>query len=342
MSVWLLVVVFLLAAAGTGIVRRHALARQLLDVPNSRSSHVVPVPRGGGLAIVASVALASVFILASGGGETATIPLLGLPIAAVGWLDDTRGMSVRVRLFIQAVASAVVAWRFPIQALPWPGGHVTLGLCGFCLALPATIWCVNLFNFMDGIDGIAGAEAIFVFGSAMMLIAAGGGGASSLLSLSLGAVAAAAAGFLLWNWQPAKIFMGDVGSAYLGFLIGAFALSAAVEQHLPIWTWIVLGGAFFADATVTLAVRALRGERVYDAHRSHVYQRLARRWRSHALVVLAYTAVNVCWLLPWAVACVRRPQSGLAYSSCALAPLIVAAVLLGAGRREPGSVTSSC
>jgi Fuc2NAc and GlcNAc transferase len=149
---------------------------------------------------------------------------------------------------------------------------------------------------------------------------------------------AASAGFLIWNWPPAKIFMGDVGSGYLGYVIAVLAMAATRDNPAAVWVWLILGGVFFVDATVTLARRSLLGERLDEAHRSHAYQWLARRWRSHRRVTLSVLAVNVFWLLPAAWLAMRYPRAALWSLAGAFAPLIILAIAAGAGRREqPGS-----
>jgi Fuc2NAc and GlcNAc transferase len=141
-------------------------------------------------------------------------------------------------------------------------------------------------------------------------------------------------GFLVWNWSPAKIFMGDIGSGYLGYLIAIIALAAVDESPDALWPWLILGGAFFVDATVTLVRRIVRGDRVYEAHQRHAYQWLARRWRSHKIVTVSMIAVNLLWLLPCACAAVLNPRLATWIAIGALSPLVVVAIAAGAGRRE--------
>jgi Fuc2NAc and GlcNAc transferase len=145
---------------------------------------------------------------------------------------------------------------------------------------------------------------------------------------------AACGGFLLWNWPPAKIFMGDVGSGYIGYMVGVLALAAARASPDALWIWLILGGAFFIDATVTLARRAVRGERVHEAHRSHAYQWSARRW-GHKRVTVAVSLLNLVWLLPSALLAMRYPERAVLITVGTLAPLLVLALALGSGRREP-------
>jgi Fuc2NAc and GlcNAc transferase len=207
---------------------------------------------------------------------------------------------------------------------------VELGLTGDALAVLAIVWVVNLFNFMDGIDGIAGSEALIV-------CVAGGaiaGQSSEHVAAAAWLLAGASAGFLAWNWPPARIFMGDVGSGFLGFFIAVLALAAARSAPASAFVWLILGGTFFVDATVTFLRRLLRGVRVYEAHREHAYQWLSRRWQSHAAVDWAFIAVNVCWLAPWAWFAATHPEYAALAGLAALLPLVVLAVAMGAGRPE--------
>jgi len=139
---------------------------------------------------------------------------------------------------------------------------------------------------------------------------------------------------LIWNWAPARIFMGDVGSGYLGYVIAVLAIASARDNPATLLSWLILGGVFFCDATVTLVRRLLRRDRVYEAHRSHAYQRLARRWQSHSRVTIAVMAINVCWLLPCALFATAHPQFALWSTLGAYAPLILLVLFTGAGGAE--------
>jgi Fuc2NAc and GlcNAc transferase len=332
----IVVVTFLLSALLTGVARRFALARGVLDVPNERSSHEAPTPRGGGAAIVLSAAAAWIALGLIGVVQAHIVIALlggGLAIAAIGLLDDRFRLSARVRLSVHfAAAWWALVWLNglpPVQV----GEHVIVfGWAGYLLAMPAIVWAVNLFNFMDGIDGIAASEAIFmVCGGILLVLVNDGGHPHPAIGLVF---VAACCGFLLWNWPPAKIFMGDVGSGFLGYVIAVLAVIEAHESAVALLVWLMLGGVFFVDATVTLARRLLRGERLYEAHRTHLYQCLARRWRSHRRVTLAVLAVNVAWLLPMAMFATRSPAHAPLLLAAALAPLIVLAFAVGAGASE--------
>jgi Fuc2NAc and GlcNAc transferase len=318
----------------TGLIRRHAPRCGLLDVPNVRSSHHSAVPRGGGLA-VALIVLATALILALLRGLPGAEALAwlggGSLMAGVGLLDDRGGLSVRGRLLAQLLAALCALWvcdAFPLDH--GMHGSTMLRIATWLAGAIAIVWAINLFNFMDGIDGLAGQQALFVATAALFLGAGPPAGAEGWMLYS---VAGATAGFLVWNWAPARIFMGDAGSSFLGFALALAAVATSCNGSLSLWTWLILQTAFIADATVTVCVRALRRERIYTAHRQHAYQRLARHWRSHARVSLAFTCVNVVWLLPLAAASVARPDLAARLALIALVPLCIVAVVFGAGRQ---------
>jgi len=297
-----LLVVFFLSWGLTLVLRRYALARSLMDVPNERSSHSVPTPRGGGVAIVVAFAFA-LPVLASIGliEQTAMIGILGggLLVAAIGFADDHGHIAARWRLLGHFVAAGwVVFWINGLAPVPLFGVLVDLRLLGDLLAVIYLVWMLNLYNFMDGIDGLASAEAISVCLAACLVY--GWCGHADLM-WSVLALAAAVAGFLCWNFPPARIFMGDAGSGFLGVVLGAMALQASWGNPALLWSWLILLGVFIVDATWTLVQRLLRGDKVYQAHRSHAYQHAARRTSSHLAVTSAVVLINVVWLLPWAL-----------------------------------------
>lgn len=329
----------LVGLLGTWTMRAYALRRDLLDHPNARSSHVVPTPRGGGVAIVAGFCLATTaWALESDGEHAAQLWLAIVPpallVAAVGFVDDHRPLSARLRLLVHfAAATWAVGMLGGLPAIPWPGGALPVGLAGGVLAVVAAVWCLNLYNFMDGIDGIAASEAVFVAVAAGVL--AGSGSPAFLPLLSL---AAAAAGFLAFNWPPARIFMGDAGSGFLGLALAGLLLSLHASGHLPIGAALILLGAFLADATVTLLVRLRRGERLHEAHRTHAYQRAARRFGGHRPVTVAVLAIDILWLLPLAALATRWPDWSVPLAGLAIVPLAALSLALGAGRSDSGQM----
>lgn len=308
----------------------------IIDTPIARSSHFIPTPRGGGVSIVVASVL-GILVLAWWHivDRSLVVALVGggLLVAWVGFMDDRGVASVRVR-FLVHVAAAIWALYALGGLPPVQIGAIAfdLGIVGDFVGAMAIVWVLNLFNFMDGIDGIAASEAAFVTGTGAVLgIASAGSTAVSAAALT---VFTASLGFLVWNWPPAKIFMGDVGSGYLGYVIAVLAVAAARESAIAIFVWLILGGVFFVDASVTLIRRLLRRERVYIAHRSHAYQWLARRWQSHKRVTQLVCAINIVWLLPMAWLCVLYPAFALHFAVLALLPLVPLALFAGAGRSE--------
>ena len=326
--------VFLLSAALTFQIRRSALHKQLLDIPNDRSLHTVPTPRGGGSAIVLVFFAAVAALTATNYVETKNSIILigcGALVALTGFLDDRQLLShARSRLALHFVAAVIaVSVLGGLPTLPVFGTDVSLGVFGGILATTYLVWLLNLFNFMDGIDGISGAEVVSVCGAAAFLIHRTTHD-YNIASLPL-ALAAATLGFLVFNWPPAKIFMGDVGSGFVGFIIGIFSLIAADSAGLLGWVWVILLGVFIVDATVTLIGRLFRKQKPHVAHRSHAFQHLALRFGSHKPVTIGVVAINLFWLFPIAFAVTEGRIDGFTGVLIAYTPLTIAALILGAG-----------
>ena len=326
----ILAMVFCLSVGLTYLVRQFALKKNIIDTPNERSSHSVPTPRGGGLAIVLSFYSALVFFYIQGSLEASIFyGLLGLAsIAVIGFIDDHDHIPARYRLLVHfAAASWACYW---LGVIPWGGDDVWLYYLLWGISLFYLVWLLNLYNFMDGIDGIATLETVTVMASASLLLFLDD--VDTHLSPML-ALVAALLGFLVWNWPPAKIFMGDVGSAFLGILIGAFSLITANNGTLDFAVWLILLAVFITDATYTLLVRLFRGEKVYEAHRSHAYQYLSRQY-GHKLVTIGVLMSNIFWLLP--LAWLGHHYSPFLIICVALAyvPLIVLAMKSQAGLAE--------
>lgn len=317
---------FLACAVLTRLTLAWLARRDILDRPNARSSHASPTPRGGGLAVTAVVLAAFAAIaLVEGAPPVGYAPLLAaLALAAVSWVDDLSGAPIAARLGVQVAAVAAVLWAMPAlagAADAWVGpvlGPVCIGL--------AWIWFVNLYNFMDGIDGLAGAETASIGLGVLLLAGVGAVGAGD--GLRGAALAGAALGFLVWNWHPARVFLGDVGSVPVGFLVGWLLLRAAAEGA---WAAaLILPGYFLVDATVTLISRALRGQTPWHAHREHAYQRALKRWPRHDAVTLQVTALNVVLV---ALALVSA-MPGRAVLAVSVAGLLCAALLARLGARR--------
>jgi Fuc2NAc and GlcNAc transferase len=321
----------------TAWLLRHSRIRALVDRPNARSSHSTPTPRGGGLSMVAVTSLGVLGLYALGTIAlplTAALLLGGLSIAAVGFWDDVRSAPVGVRMAVHFGAAIWAVYCFGGTSVIRMGAvSADLGIAGSILSVLTIVWTLNLFNFMDGIDGIAASEAACILFGAAALGSFVAKSAPAAVAPELIA-GAACLGFLRWNWPRARIFMGDIGSGYLGYVIAVIGIHSNQTSAINIYAWLILGGVFFVDATLTLCRRMLRRQRVYEAHRTHAYQWLARRWGSHARVTLTVIAVNIAWLLPCAALAVGYPAYGAWICLIALAPLAVGAFLSGSGRPE--------
>jgi len=321
--------------AVTFFVMRNAEYLQVMASPNARSSHTRPTPSGGGVGIVAGGALAGLSTALSTPWPTVLVLILGLAMAAVGFLDDRKPIPAAYRLAAQlALAGIMAALCIPATQLAIGIGLPLPGVMLILFAIVGTVYWVNIFNFMDGIDGIAASQAAYMLGGAALLAVV----AQPVLLEQpffwwLVATAAAAAAFLALNWAPAKIFMGDAGSYFLGFIIAFFALATVALGWLTLWQWLILGALFIADATVTIVRRLRLRERLFEAHRRHAYQRLSRRWKSHPAATGLYIGINVVWLLPMAFIAGDR-LFGFFAMLIAYGPVIVLMVMAGAGRPE--------
>ena len=326
------IVFFILTLLFTGYMRHYALKKNIIDNPNERSSHSVPTPRGGGVAVVCSYLLALAVLIYS---QQLTVHIgltlmgAGFVIALLGFLDDHGHINSMLRLaihFLVAIGAVISLGGFAEVTI---FNGLQLGFVANIIAVLFLVWLLNLYNFMDGINGIASVEAITTTASMAILY--------SLLNTSLNSdllwlLAACVFGFLLWNFPKAKIFMGDACSGFLGLTLGILALIALKENLALFCAWIICMGVFVVDATYTLVKRVLSGYKMYDAHRSHSYQILARKWGSHTPVTLAVAAINLLWLLPIAYMTVIQkwayPELGILI---AYLPLVLLVIKLKAG-----------
>ncbi|AWY43537.1 glycosyl transferase [Pseudomonas putida] len=335
MNSLLLVGVFLASLLLTNTLRRYALKNKLMDVPNARSSHSTPTPRGGGVAIVISfLAALSVYALTGIVPQEQYVGLFGAGavVAIIGFADDHGHIAARWRLLGHFVAASWMLFCFgglgPVDVF---GITVDLGGGGAILAAIYLVWVLNLYNFMDGIDGIAGAVAICITIAGACLYWVCGFTREVWTPLLL---ASACAGFLVWNFPPAKIFMGDAGSGFLGIILGGMALQAGWVEPQLLWSWIILMGVFIVDATYTMLHRLIRGEKIYEAHRSHAYQYASRQHLSHKKVTVAVILINVIWLTPLAFWVGVGGLDGVSGLFLAYLPLIVLALRYNAGKAE--------
>lgn len=333
---WFLLLTSAISWALTGFIRRYALAQNLIDIPNERSSHSVPTPRGGGVAIVISL-LAALPIL-NGLDLLSTNVLVALwgaacAVAVTGFMDDHGHIAARWRLLVHFGAAVWgLYWLGGFPALTVFGYLIDLGWLGYVLAVIYIVWLLNLYNFMDGIDGLASIEAITVCaGGALMAWLV----RPDLTTWMLPALLATSVfGFLFWNFPPARIFMGDAGSGFLGITLALLSIQAAWVAPQLIWVWLILLGVFIVDATITLCRRVLLGEKFYKAHCSHAYQFASRILGSHRPVTLTVCAINIFWLLPVAALVALEKLDGIVGMVVSYLPLFLLAYRYKAGDRQ--------
>ncbi len=332
------VLLFAISALITGCVRWLLARHGLMDLPNVRSSHTVPVPRGGGVGIVIAFLSAVAWILVRHVIVASLARALiggGLAIATVGFLDDRFKLAAWPRIVIHSVAAVWAVWCLDgMCPAHFNDGGDLWGWIRRCAAFAALVWLTNLFNFMDGIDGLAGVEAVSVSGLGAVLVLHDGLPSVAQLLFML---SAASLGFLVWNWPPAKIFMGDVGSGFLGFTLGTLALFSSRTSPKLTWPWLILLAAFVVDATVTLLRRLFQHARWYEAHRSHAYQHAAQAFGSHAKVTCAVAAINIGWLFPLAWAASRYQQAAPIFAAAAVVPLVYMTFRFEGGQERPSS-----
>jgi len=316
-----------------GVIRRHAITLSLVQSPNHRSSHVVPTPSGGGIGIAVAGTLTGALAAWQAGPGLWAVVAGGAVIAVLGFVDDIRDLSSRLRFGIQALLVTLLV----CTAGAWPDLSSFAGVIPGVVVVPvllfAGIWWVNLFNFMDGIDGLAASEGIFILAGALALwMAVVPEASTDPVWLWSFCVLAACAGFLLHNWPPARIFMGDAGSNFIALVIFGIALYTVAHGHLNYVSWLILAAVFVADATVTLCRRMLEGQSWLSAHRSHAYQRLSRRWNSHRRVTMSVMAISLAWLLPLAWLSLALPTMAGWILLVAYMPILVGVFLAGGGK----------
>ena len=283
----------------TGLATWYAGRRGLLDYPGERQSHTVVTPRGGGAGLVISLLFVSLLI---GGANSSDfwvqciVPAV-VVLAITGWWDDHASLGVGLRFMVQLAVSFYLLWCAANAG--WLQGVIPMVMSGLFV-----IWMTNLYNFMDGSNGMAGLQGVFAAGVLAALFHVSGDGQFSLLALLL---AACCAGFLPWNLGHARVFMGDVGSLVLGFLFAAFLLygigTGAFDYPVALMVMLL----FLTDASLTLLMRVIRGEQWYNAHRQHLYQRLIAHGWTHGRVAMLYQAINLTLVLPGIVIAVNFP-----------------------------------
>jgi Fuc2NAc and GlcNAc transferase len=346
----------------TYLVLRIAPKIGLVCIPSDRSSHSGIMPHGGGIGFVTTFLLAISILYYQEylpGNQWLVLVGCGGLIALLGLWDDITHVAIHWRLLVQFICVSLGVWLLGGLAALQAGNQVVyIGLIGFGISVLLLMWWLNLFNFMDGIDGLAASEAIYIALGAVTVLWFGDWisvpdipSDTAVFELLLVIFSASVFGFLLFNWPPASIFMGDVGSTFLGYTLGMLALISVIEGILSIWVWLILSGVFWVDATLTLVRRMLTGERWYEAHKSHAYQHAvemfhnldkfatssllkANRNHPHRRASSIIIIINLFWLLPMACISVVLPNMAIMILVMAWAPLIWLAYRLGAGKHR--------
>ena len=307
---------------------RVAISSDIVATPNFRNLHTRPIPVGGGI-VFSFVFVFSLFFLwwlnqisddlfwalAVGGSLTALF----------GFLDDLKDIRASIKLVAQFFLSGwLLFWvdGGPLLSIDWIPVLVAIPVTALFL-----IWMINAYNFMDGIDGMAVSGAVFVSGAIALVLLLSNGESEffSVFILFLASIST----FLLFNWSPASIFMGDSGSAFIGYIFGSLILFTVMSGDISIWTWLIVFGYFFADTTVTQLMRIILVKKWYLPHRSHAYQNLARISGSHLKVTGAVVLYNVTWILPLTIWSVMKPEMALFAVVLAIAPSLVFALKYG-------------
>ncbi len=333
-SLILITVIFLLSILFTKFSILFAERRNIKSIANQRSSHFIPVPNGGGLGFLI-ITLISLIILTNIDDMSIKnsnyLIFTSMVVGLMGFADDINDIPALQRFLVQLSASAIVIIFFT----QFPNiNFLDFSILGkpflYIFGIIFLVWLTNLYNFMDGIDGLATLEGIFILFSYLFIIFYNG---NSMLLItheklflfnSILILISALFGFLLFNFPNSSIFMGDVGSSFLGFFLGSIGIYAASSEWINFWTLTIIWSIFLVDATVTLLVRILRGEVWYDAHRSHAYQKITQsyvkkiskkyneeshsRTKAHRFVCLLYSAINLVWVFPLSILSMNYPS----------------------------------
>lgn len=324
---WFLLFVLCLATwLLSHVYRSIAIRWGVLDFPNDRSAHFDPTPVGGGLVFLLLFLSGFGYFYLQGIVENHLLfALLGpLVVAITGFIDDINSLSVRLRsiAYLSAAAWCMVWIDFPLINLL--GYELEFGFVGFLIGTFYLAGLLNLYNFMDGIDGIAAGEAVFTTAGAATILFLNQGETNDLLILLF----AVSLGFLVINWPKARVFMGDVGSGFLGITLGLLSLHMV---EVSLWSWLILLAWFLTDSGLTMLIRLLRGDKIYESHNFHAYQHLSRKVGSTKALVYILS-VNLIWLFPLAFLADTYRDWGVVLLILAFLPLLLAQYLIGAGQ----------
>ncbi len=346
---FIFLVVFVLSLSITSLIRKFSKILGLVDVPNSRSSHNIPTATGGGVAIVISFFCAISYLWISHYIPTIYyIAFIGtcFPITIISLIDDYKTVANRWKFLVQLIACtwAVLLLQADKEALDIFHTRIMLGeyeksldqfssqsIIIHFISIILLAWLLNLYNFMDGIDGLAASEGVFACCGASFIVYSAN---DMTISIWLLCLMFSILGFIILNWPPAKIFMGDVGSVFIGSALGIFILVTANANVMTIWSWLILLAVFFTDASFTLARRFLRKDKWYRPHRTHAFQLAAIQYKSHKVVTLAILVINIFWLFPLAYFASKYEVYRIIISVLAYSPILIIVWYFNAGKAE--------
>jgi len=327
-GVGLLFAAFISTVVGTRGYRSLAVRRGIVANPNFRSLHQRPIPRGAGI-VFSLVCISAITALWLAGMISSNLTLalvVGGGVATlVGFVDDTRQLRARSKLLAQGILAALVLFCFDLQPLI----HLPQvpAFLDFVFSWLGLVWLMNVYNFIDGIDAMAATAAIFVSAAAALVLFVEGTQkvmpADVGVMLVFGLVAVCSFGFLIFNWPPASMFMGDSGSLFLGFVFGAMIAKTVLDDQMSMWTWVIIFGYLAGDTTTTTILRIFVTSKWYGEHRSHAYQNLARIWGSHLTVVVGVTLFHLLWILPLAIWSALMPATAPLAALFALLPVVL-------------------
>ena len=332
----LLASISLLSFILTFLVKEYFLSRNILVIPDLRSSHKNPKPHGGGLAVILSLCISLLFFYSFNlieKEEFIFFLIPGILVALISFIDDLSEVKRSTRMLVH-IFSALGGLYFigGFNSLSFFNQNIDIGLWGYLLGSIYIVWMINLYNFMDGIDGLASLEAIFVF--LIFSIFAYFILFDPSLSFVLISIAASVFGFLLFNFPKSVIILGDVGSCFLGIVIALISIKTSQLKPELFWCWMILLGVFLVDSTYTLIVRMIRKEKFYLPHSLHAYQKLSRILNSHSKATLILLSVNIFWLTPIAFLVAFKKIDGLLSLLVSYVPLIFLVYYLKAGVPE--------
>jgi Fuc2NAc and GlcNAc transferase len=318
----------LISFGGVYLYKKIAIKFGIVANPNYRTLHELPVPRGGG---VIFALLFTFSILALWGVDELSDQIFymfgvgGFIATLFGFIDDVKNIRARIKLIVQLLLSGwVVYWLYisNLLLLNWAPIFIIIPACLFFM-----VWMMNAYNFMDGVDGMAASGAIFL-SLTLALVLFLTNSSVELMTIFI-FIAVTVGGFIVFNWPPATIFMGDAGSVFLGYIFGSLLLFTVFNNDISIWSWLTVFGYFFADTTVTQITRIILVKKWYLAHRSHAYQNLARITDSHLKVTRGVVLYNLVWSLPLAIWSALQPEMGMVTTILSISPALVVAYKYG-------------